>query len=196
MTFPTHHTSTRTSHNSLTKPYTAAPTPSNGLTAMITKVNFQPLTNPSRNPHTKVVKRWIKIATWSAIASLILLTSLEKNPTKTNRRLVSISFICVADLHHIWVSCFPSERVLPHPYSFHHHPFQRPWATVRKPGAFAMAEGFYAWILQRRYCLFPGKVILPANSFTSRFLLLPQLIQRRGHRHPSWVQLTDNGKTV
>lgn len=59
-----------------TRPIMPAPSPIRGLTAIITKVNFQPLTNPSRNPQTKVVKRWIKIATWSAIASFILLMSL------------------------------------------------------------------------------------------------------------------------
>lgn len=61
----------------LTRPMMAAPIPMRGLTEMITKVSFQPWKNPSRNPQMLVVMRWMKMAIWSAMASLILLISLE-----------------------------------------------------------------------------------------------------------------------
>lgn len=54
-----------------------APTPISGLAATMTSVSFQPLTKPMQKPHTKVVKRCRKMATWSAMASLILLMSLR-----------------------------------------------------------------------------------------------------------------------
>jgi hypothetical protein len=41
----------------------AAPTPIRGLAAMMTSVNFHPFTKPIAKPHTKVVKRWIKMLT-------------------------------------------------------------------------------------------------------------------------------------
>lgn len=53
-----------------------APTPISGLAATMTSVSFQPFTKPMQKPHTKVVKRCRKMATWSAMASLILLMSL------------------------------------------------------------------------------------------------------------------------
>ena len=125
---------------------------------MITKVNFQPLTNPSRNPHIKVVKRWIKIATWSAIASLILLTSLEKkNTTKTNTRLASISFVCVADVGHVWVNCFSLEKAVPHPYSFHQHPFQRPLGYSEKTWCFSNGRRLLCINTAEKILSFPRK---------------------------------------
>lgn len=62
--------------NSLTRAIRAVPTPISGLAATMTRVSFHPFTKPTQKPHTKVVKRWIKILTWSAMASLILLISL------------------------------------------------------------------------------------------------------------------------
>lgn len=53
-----------------------APTPMRGDTETMTTVSFQPLAKPMRKPHTNVVKRWMKIPTWSAMASFILLMSL------------------------------------------------------------------------------------------------------------------------
>lgn len=55
----------------------AVPTPMSGLAATMTSVSFQPFTKPMQKPHTKVVKRCKKMATWSAMASLILLISLR-----------------------------------------------------------------------------------------------------------------------
>lgn len=63
---------------SLTKAMRPAPTPISGLAATMTSVSFQPLTKPMQKPQTKVVKRCRKMATWSAMASLILLMSLER----------------------------------------------------------------------------------------------------------------------
>lgn len=46
-----------------TRAMRAAPTPIRGLAAMMTSVNFHPFTKPIAKPHTKVVKRWIKMLT-------------------------------------------------------------------------------------------------------------------------------------
>lgn len=68
-----------------------APNPIKGLTATMTSVSFQPLTKPTQKPHTKVVKRCRKMATWSAMASLILLMSLwtHRRGVRTLNRSVS-----------------------------------------------------------------------------------------------------------
>lgn len=67
----------------LTRAMRPAPTPINGLAAMMTSVSFHPFTNPMEKPHTNVVKRWTNMATWSAMASLILFMSLLRQ-TRTS----------------------------------------------------------------------------------------------------------------
>ena len=62
----------------LTSAMSPAPTPMRGLAARMTRVSFQPPMKPMQKPHTKVVNRWMKMLTWSAMASLILLMSLSQ----------------------------------------------------------------------------------------------------------------------
>lgn len=54
-----------------------APRPIRGLTAMTTRVSFQPPIKPTVKPKMKVEILSIKMDTWSAMAPLILLISLE-----------------------------------------------------------------------------------------------------------------------
>ena len=77
----------------LTSAMRAAPTPMSGETAMMTRVSFQPLTKPMRKPHTKVVKRWMNMPTWSAMASFILLMSLKGRGERQRSKAVSPSEI-------------------------------------------------------------------------------------------------------
>lgn len=54
-----------------------AASPIKGLTAMTTRVSFHPPMNPTIKPNTKVEILSMKMATWSAMALLILLISLQ-----------------------------------------------------------------------------------------------------------------------
>lgn len=54
-----------------------AASPISGLTVMTTRVNFHTLMNPTMKLKMKVEILSMKIDTWSAIASLILLMSTE-----------------------------------------------------------------------------------------------------------------------
>lgn len=57
---------------------TAVESPKMGLMAMITRVSFQPLMNPTMNPAKNVAIAWKNIPTLSPIPSLILEMSLKK----------------------------------------------------------------------------------------------------------------------
>lgn len=56
-----------------------AASPIKGLTAMTTRVSLHPPMNPTIKPNTKVEILSMKMATWSAMALLILLISLQGN---------------------------------------------------------------------------------------------------------------------
>lgn len=56
----------------------AAESPRIGLMAIITRVSFQPLMNPTMNPAKNVATAWKNIPTLSPIPSLILEMSLKK----------------------------------------------------------------------------------------------------------------------
>lgn len=62
----------------LTIAISPAPSPISGLTAMTTRVSFQPPMNPTMKPNTKVESLSMKMDTWSAIALFILLISLRR----------------------------------------------------------------------------------------------------------------------
>lgn len=68
----------------LTRAIRPAPTPISGLAATMTSVSFHPFTKPMQKPHTNVVKRCRNMATWSAMASLILLMSLQHRRDRFN----------------------------------------------------------------------------------------------------------------
>lgn len=53
--------------------------PISGLTAMTTRVSFHPPMNPTMKPNTNVEILSMKMHTWSAMALLILLISLQRN---------------------------------------------------------------------------------------------------------------------
>ena len=67
----------------LTMAMSPAARPIRGLTAMTTRVSFQPPMKPTMNPKMKVEIRSMKIDTWSAMALLILLMSLRKENSFT-----------------------------------------------------------------------------------------------------------------
>lgn len=137
---------------------------------MITKVSFQPLTNPSRNPHTKVVKRWIKIATWSAIASLILLTSLKKNKTRRKKsHKIGELLLVLQVLDTFEFVAFPCRgSFLPLLFP----PSSLPKTLSYREKTWYLCKGRRILCTEYSREDFSGKVVLPADSFTSWFLLL------------------------
>lgn len=92
----------------LTRAIRPAPTPISGLAATMTSVSFHPFTKPMQKPHTNVVKRCRNMATWSAMASLILLMSLQhrrdrfNTHTHRNSRNTFIAETASSRCHSLW----------------------------------------------------------------------------------------------
>lgn len=110
----------------LTIAISPAAIPISGLTATTTKVSFHPPMNPTMKPNTNVESLSMKIDTWSAMALLILLTSLQRNGETIQCKTFfhSSQALQIRSPNSLWYPCIQfTNRVAVKPADLHSHYF-------------------------------------------------------------------------